>query len=431
MTIRKHAVWTTAAVVAQFAVTGAAFAAETAADSAVPEITPVGITVAALGYTREADGIVRFNKLIGGGTVRGTNYTFATAAGMTLYTYDKDTEVGKSNCDAVCSVVWPVAAPAANAKPTGDWSIIVREGGAKQWAYRSKPVYTHAKDQQSGENHGSGADNVWRVLTVKPPETGVIPYGITVQDIPDAGGHVLVDNEGKTLYSYSGKAGQEPATARWIPFAAPALANPVGEFSLVDRGDGTVQWVHRGRPLYKYAGDLMAGDVNGSAVDKRWRPALMVKYPMPAQVVLQSSPDGKILTTSDGKSIYRHDIYGRPESNDGARGGIYQPAMGRAMGTKSCEAECLKTWRPLPVAKGAQQSWRWTILTREDGTKQWAYNGYALYTYIGDKKSGDTLGANTWDIGTNDQDLKAVSLLAKLGVDYGSTSAFFWTPAHP
>ena len=413
------------------AVSGLSFAAQMAADADAPEITPAGITVAALGFTREADGVVRFNKLIGGGTVRGTNYAYANAQGMTLYTFDKDTAVGKSGCDAVCLVVWPAATPAANAKPTGDWSIIVREDGAKQWAHLSKPVYTHAKDLQSGDNYGSGHDNVWRVLTVKPPEGGGTPFGISLQDIADAGGHVLVDNEGKTLYAYSGKAGQEPAGNRWIPFAAPALANPVGAFSLIDRGDGTVQWVHKGRPLYKYAGDLMAGDVSGSGVDKQVRPALMVRYPMPTQVALKTSPDGKILTTSDGRTVYRHDIYGRPESNDGARGGVYQPAMGRAMGTKSCEAECLNTWRPLPVAKGAQPSWRWTILTREDGTKQWAYNGYALYTFVGDKKAGDLLGANTWDIGTNDHDLKAISLLAKLRVDYGSTSAFFWTPAHP
>ncbi len=431
MTIRKYALLTAAALVAQISAVGVALAAEGAASAGVPEFTPAGITVAALGYTREADGIVRFNKLIGGGTVRGTNYTYANAQGMTLYTYDKDAEAGKSSCDAVCSVVWPAAVPSANAKPAGSWSIIVREGGTKQWAYDGKPVYTHAKDKQSGDSTGSGVDNAWRTLTVRPLEPGVIPFGISVQDIADSGGHVLVDNEGKTLYAYSGKAGQGLAKNQWIPFAAPALANPVGEFSLVDRGDGTVQWVHKGRPLYKYAGDLMAGDVNGTGIDKQLHPALMVKYPMPAQFALQTSPDGKILTTSDGKAIYRHDIYGRPESNDGARGGVYQPAMGRAMGTKSCEAECLKTWKPVSVAKGAQPSWRWTILTREDGSKQWAYNGYALYTYVGDKKAGDTLGANTWDIGTNDQDLKAVSLLAKLGVDYGSTSAFFWTPAHP
>ena len=38
------------------------------------------------------------------------------------------------------------------------------------------------------------------------------------------------------------------------------------------------------------------------------------------------------------------------------------------------------------------------MLARADGSKQWAYKGYALWTYDGDKKPGDMTGHDATDV---------------------------------
>ena len=82
---------------------------------------------------------------------------------MTLYTFDKD-QPGKSNCNGICADHWPPLMAAANAKPMGDWSIITRDDGTKQWAYKGKPLYGWDKDQKPGDTTGDGVNNnVWHV----------------------------------------------------------------------------------------------------------------------------------------------------------------------------------------------------------------------------------------------------------------------------
>ena len=49
-------------------------------------------------------------------------------------------------CDNVCVAVWPVLLADDNAKPVGQWSVITRDDGRKQWAYKSRPVYTFYQD---------------------------------------------------------------------------------------------------------------------------------------------------------------------------------------------------------------------------------------------------------------------------------------------
>src|SRR5215469_4195615 len=68
---------------------------------------------------------------------------YATGDGKTLYTFDKDTTPGKSACtDEQCVKAWPAMASPADAKPTGEWSVITRDDGSKQWAFKGKPLYS-------------------------------------------------------------------------------------------------------------------------------------------------------------------------------------------------------------------------------------------------------------------------------------------------
>ena len=81
---------------------------------------------------------------------------FVTAAGMTLYTFDKDTTAGKSACNGPCAANWPAALVADDAKASGPWSIVTRDDGLKQWAYKGKPLYAFAKDTKAGDKTGDG-----------------------------------------------------------------------------------------------------------------------------------------------------------------------------------------------------------------------------------------------------------------------------------
>jgi predicted lipoprotein with Yx(FWY)xxD motif len=86
---------------------------------------------------------------------------------------------------------------------------------------------------------------------------------------------VLTNKEGKTLYTFTkdaaGKSNCNGAcAAAWPPFmvANPALAG--GDFTIVTRDDDAKQWAFKGMPMYFFAGDAKAGDMNGEGSGGVW-----------------------------------------------------------------------------------------------------------------------------------------------------------------
>ena len=87
---------------------------------------------------------------------------FVNAAGMTLYTFDKDAAgSGKSVCNGQCAVLWPPLKSAAGDRPSGDRSVITRDDSSTQWAYKGKPLYLWTKDQKPGDKTGDGVNKIW------------------------------------------------------------------------------------------------------------------------------------------------------------------------------------------------------------------------------------------------------------------------------
>ena len=96
--------------------------------------------------------------------VKAADGVLTNSAGMTLYTFDKDTTgSGKSVCNGPCAANWPPLTAAADAKASGDFSIVTRDDGARQWAYKGKPLYLWVKDAKPGDRTGDGVNNVWHV----------------------------------------------------------------------------------------------------------------------------------------------------------------------------------------------------------------------------------------------------------------------------
>jgi predicted lipoprotein with Yx(FWY)xxD motif len=67
-------------------------------------------------------------------------------------------------------------------------------------------------------------------------------------------------------------------------------------------------------------------------------------------------------------------------------------------GKSVCNGRCAENWPPVP-AGDAQTAAPYSVVTRDDGSKQLAYNGKPLYTFVKDKKPGDKAGdkaMNAW-----------------------------------
>ena len=87
------------------------------------------------------------------------------ASDMTLYTFDKDVAgSGKSACNGPCATLWPALMAKADAKAAGDYSIVTRDDGGKQWAYKGKPVYLYSADKKAGDATGDNFKDVWHVV---------------------------------------------------------------------------------------------------------------------------------------------------------------------------------------------------------------------------------------------------------------------------
>jgi len=81
--------------------------------------------------------------------------------------------------------------------------------------------------------------------------------------------------------------------------------------------------------------------------------------------------------------------------------GVFSDAKGMSLYTydrdtvankSACTAQCLRNWPALTAADGDKDVGDWKVITRDDGTKAWAYKGKPLYYFAQDKAPGDKVG---------------------------------------
>jgi predicted lipoprotein with Yx(FWY)xxD motif len=63
---------------------------------------------------------------------------------------------------------------------------------------------------------------------------------------------------------------------------------------------------------------------------------------------------------------------------------LYTYARDATPGKSVCNAQCATAWPPLAAAAGAKDEGDWTVVTRDDASKMWAYKGKPLYTFARD-----------------------------------------------
>jgi predicted lipoprotein with Yx(FWY)xxD motif len=426
-----------------------------AAEEFAPLSTPKGITIQSIGRYH-GYGLDQTTAALSG---RG-EMVFADAAGKTLYTYAKD-PAGKSVCVAGCVREWIPAPVLAGAQAVGDWTIITRPDGSKQWALRGKPVYTYVNDIDPGsvggnspKRYGRGAHISergrtmipivpdvplppdWKAAMFFPAGLENVPSDFLAKNLLDAPGMALQDQRGWTLYVYTGAAEKErehcPGICEFRPMPAPQLAAANGDFVPVERTDGIRQWTYKGLGLYTYAGDLATGDAEGVEANPNWKVAHITRNFMPPNVTVQYSHRiGKVLADGNGKTLYRRDSYiFQSGSGHGQRRGVLvRAAVGRDLGINTrCVKECDK-WHPFLAPEDAVAQGDWSFYVRPDGKKQWAYVGYALWTYDGDTKPGDVRADDDWQnyISLTERTDSVVDI----GTQYDTVATLYWAAMPP
>jgi predicted lipoprotein with Yx(FWY)xxD motif len=365
--------------------------------SSIPYSTPVGIT------------LVNVSKLMDDAIPQFLWRRLGDANGNPLYTYDAD-QKGRSNCYGECAAEFPPFVPDADAKASGDFSIIGRKDGARQWAYQGKPLYRYSGKDPVGEPVGqrfqlredpAWADPAstvyspkqgWRRASHAPEKSTLMPPDVELAALAAANGFAFVQSSTQmTIYA---APPSRTLSHDWQPLRASALALPVGYFSIVKRSDSR-QWTYKGEPLYTYAGDLAAGEVTGTVVDKEIHAALAYQNFMPSGAAVGQYLRGPLLTNSDRLSLYTQaryqTLYGGTETR-ASYGVSYNEA--KSQGTIGCDGDCTVTWKPLLAPDTARARGFWEVYTRPDGAKQWSFKGSPLYTYSGDTQPGDTSGNN-------------------------------------
>ncbi len=354
---------------------------------------------------------------------------FATSSGMTLYSGYIDVGApGRSKCNythyetqngriygvfalpaaktrKTCADKWPPFLAAADAKAEGDWSVITRDGGARQWAYQGRPLYTSVKDHRPGEVNGEGSSlrDITGWQAAKAPLD--FPPGFKLVRRPE--GLVLATAEGKPAYVRRG--GRMQRTASGVPemlqpIAAPGFGSVGGKWSIVNSGAGTKQYAFNGEALYVLPDGLTDDDIQGGG----WAPAVYRRAaPLPPQIRTRVTTVGNIYTAADGMSLYYFSCLETDSAdfltcNDPGDAAVYWSSL---CGTPD---ECSRRWRPYRAAANARPVGEWTIedvadppfqdpagVTSPAGShkvKAWAYRGKPLYTFVDDDVPGETLG---------------------------------------
>ncbi len=238
----------------------------------------------------------------------------------------------------------------------------------------------------------AAAPNVASPATVKVAQSGSL-------------GQVLTGPDGRTLYIFtkdvagSGKSVCNGACATAWPPLMSTGGQPVkpdglpGELSVITRDDGSQEVAYNGQPLYYYAADAAPGDTTGHGVGNVWYVVppgtAAVSAPAPTEPTVklaQAGALGLVLAGPDGRTLYMFtkDVAGS--------------------GKSACNGACATAWPPL-MSTGGQPvkpdglPGELSVITRDDGSQEVAYNGQPLYYYAADVAPGDTNGqgvGNAW-----------------------------------
>lgn len=329
-------------------------------------------------------------------------------SGLSLYTFDNDS-VNSSTCKGTpkdtdtCAGKWPPLLAGNDAVATDIMTIITRDTGDTQWAYKGKPLYQWFEDNAQGDINGDGVGGVWH-LARPMPLTNAIINGVatyignkTIASVTDSAGilnTVRINKEGFTLYTFDNDPIDDSVCAStcfntWPPLLADEGSMAMAPLSLITTTKGNVQWAYKGKPLYFFTNDVAAGDVNGDEVGNVWHSA--TKKP----AIQRTTDNGRSLSAigkvnvlmPDGESTTDFSVI--EMDKDGFNLYVFDNDSGEM---SNCKTSCLVNWPAFVPNEDEVAIGDYTIIERIDGTKQWAYSGQPLYFFKNDEARGDING---------------------------------------
>lgn len=94
-----------------------------------------------------------------------SNGVLLTHTGHSLYIFDNDVVgSGASVCNPPCSNIFPPYLAGDKDTAGGDFTLVARHDGSKQWAYKGRPLYRFYADDKPGDKGGDGMNrNLWHL----------------------------------------------------------------------------------------------------------------------------------------------------------------------------------------------------------------------------------------------------------------------------
>ena len=231
---------------------------------------------------------------------------------LTLYTFANDT-AGQSNCtinadSTGCAKLWPPLFAASDSAPQGNFTIITRNDGLMQWAWRDHALYFFAggtapgaamltlADMRTGDTYGQLFADLWFVVRSDPfamatvnNETvfissgSILDFGVEDPAVPQINDPVnqfpsarSAARNGFTLYTFDFDPGDDTTVCYtdnannfcsrfWPPlYADLGTIPPSADYKVIKRPNGTLQWSYKGKPLYFFLGDNGPQQTNGT-----------------------------------------------------------------------------------------------------------------------------------------------------------------------
>jgi predicted lipoprotein with Yx(FWY)xxD motif len=134
-----------------------------------------------------------------------------------------------------------------------------------------------------------------------------------------------------------------------------------------------------------------------------------VHVPMPPGIqVIDTEFDGPVFADANGRTLYSWPLKNLRNGDTGDRkkglsvcedqvfketSGLMSPyPPGFLLPELDKRPSCVQVWPPLIAAADAKPVGKWTLVPRKDGSKQWAYDDFPVYTSSRDRRPGDVLG---------------------------------------
>lgn len=207
------------------------------------------------------------------------------ASGFAFVTASSGVPIYILNREPTQSSEWTPLYASSAALAVGDFSMVRRDDGTHQWAYKGQRLYTYNGDYSATDVNGLAqkearvalayrlfmpGELAMSVMPTRPPMM-ITAKGLSVYT--EARYHLQYggrETRGGYHYDYDDakavgtQACMGECNRTWVPVLAAPGAQSGGFWEVMTRPDGKRQWAYKGSALYTYADDKMKGDIKGN-----------------------------------------------------------------------------------------------------------------------------------------------------------------------